>query len=162
MFERVFAEGTPRPKNADELLSQLNGDGGAFWKMAENLYERAAGRRLAEAQTRAFTEECPPFLAVMLGLIHAQFEWSIREKPIKKSKRIGKIDLFCSAYLPYCDLYITNDDEQRMCLTEIGAAAKLSVEILSFTDFSNRLMSLAHLKSRPASEKPSVTAGWSG
>ncbi len=144
-FEKVFQEGTKRPANADELLGHLNGEGGAFWIMAANLYERAVGVRPTEERIRLFMEDCPPFLGTMLGLIHALFEWAIREKPVKKDKRIGKTDLFCAIYLPYCHLYITNDDEQSRCLTEIAVAAKLPVEILSFADFINRLMPLAHL-----------------
>jgi hypothetical protein len=81
----------------------------------------------------------------MLGLAHALFEWAIREKQVKKDKRVGRIDLFCAIYLPYCDLFITNDDEQRRCLGEIATAAKLPVEVLSFVDFRDRLTPLAHL-----------------
>jgi hypothetical protein len=144
-FEKVFEEGIERPTNADELLAHLTGVGGAFWIMAANLYERAAGVRPTEEQIRAFAEHCPPFLALMLGLFHAQFEWSIREQPIKKNKRIGKTDLFCAIYLPFCDLYITDDEEQRRCLAEIATTAKLPVEILSLASFSDRLMPLAHI-----------------
>jgi hypothetical protein len=144
-FETVFEGGTERPASADELLTHLNGAGGAFWIMAANLYERAAGVRPTEEQMRAFVPECPPFHALMLGLIHAQFEWSITDNPAKKRKRVGMTDLFCAMYLPYCDLYITDDDEQRRCLTEIAAAIKLPVEIRSFAEFSGRLMPLAHL-----------------
>jgi hypothetical protein len=145
VFEKVFADGTERPTNADELLTHLCVDGGAHWKLAAGLYKRAVGVLPSEEQIRVFVERCPPFKAMMLGLNHAQFEWAIREKPIKKNKRVGRIDLFCSIYLPYCDLYVTNDDEQRRCLTEIAAATKLPVEVLSFAEFSNRLMPLAYL-----------------
>jgi hypothetical protein len=145
-FEKVFEEGkTERPTNADELLNHLDGEGGAFWMMATNLYERAANIRPAEVQMRAFTKDCPPFFALMLGLVHAQFEWSITANPAKKRKRVGKLDLFSALYLPYCDIYITDDDEQRKCLIGIASTAKLPVEILSFRDFSGRLMPLSHL-----------------
>jgi hypothetical protein len=76
----------------------------------------------------------------MLGLVHAQFEWSITANPAKKRKRVCKLDLFSAIYLPYCDMYITEDDEQRKCLIEIAATAKLPVEIFSVSDFSARLM----------------------
>jgi hypothetical protein len=144
-FEALFKEGTKRPTSADELLAHLNGAGGAFWTMAANLYERAGGPRPTEGQIRAFAGECPPFFALMLGLVHAQFEWSIIEMPKKKGQRIGKTDLFCAIYLPYCDLYVSDDEEQRRCLTEIATAAKLPVELLSFKDLSSRLMPLNHL-----------------
>jgi hypothetical protein len=137
-FEEVFAGGTPRPTSADELLAHLDGHGGAFWNIAAGLYERAAGRRPTETEIRAFAEECPPFKALILAIVHALFEWAIREKQAKKDKRVGRTDLFCSLYLPYCDIYITNDDEQRRCLIEIAAAAKLPVEVISFEEFSQR------------------------
>jgi hypothetical protein len=101
---------------------------------------------LTTEEIRAFVKSCPPFHALMLGLVHAQFEWSITANPAKKRKRVGKLDLFSAIYLPYCDIYITNDDEQRKCLIGIAAAAKSPVEILSFADFSSRLMPLNFLK----------------
>ena len=52
-FETVFEGGTERPLNADELLTHLNGEGGAHWVMAANLYERAAGVRCASPELRA-------------------------------------------------------------------------------------------------------------
>jgi hypothetical protein len=144
-FEELFAKGTVRPTSADELLTQLNGHGGAFWNIGAGLYEKAAGRRPTEEQVRAFAEDCPPFLALMIALVHGQFEEAIREKQVRKDKRVNRIDLFCSIYLPYCDIYITDDGEQRRCLPEIATAAKFHVEFISFADFSNRLMPLVHL-----------------
>jgi hypothetical protein len=148
IFEKVFESGTERPANADELLPHLNGDGGAFWKMAANLYERAAKERAikkhpSEAEIRVFAEECPPFLALMLGLVHTQFEWSINGTPVNERKRVGRLDMFSAIYLPYCDIYVSQDREQRRCLAEIAVTAKLPVEVLSFTEFSGRLMPLS-------------------
>lgn len=146
-FEKAFADGTDRPANADSLLAHLNGVGGVYWSMAANLYHRAVGVLPTEELVRAFMDDCPPFKALMLGLVHAQFELAgIREKPAKRKKRVGRNDLFCSIYLPYCDLYVTDDEEQRRCLTEIALTAKLPVGILSFADFSDRLMPLNLLK----------------
>jgi hypothetical protein len=143
-FRKIFEDGMTRPSNADELLAHLHGAGGVFWVMAADLYERATSIRLTEEQIRLFADDCPPFFALMLTLVHAQFEWAeIRANPIKKRKRVGRQDLFCAIYLPYCDLYVTDDDEQRRCLQEIAVTAKLSVDVISFTDFSSRLMPLS-------------------
>jgi hypothetical protein len=144
-FDKLFVDGTSRPSSADELLARLNGSGGAFWHIGAGLYQRACGRLPTEEQIRAFAADCPPFFALMIAMAHAQFEWTIRENQIKKSKRVSRVDLFCSIYLPYCDIYVTDDDEQRRCLIEIAAAAKLPVEIIPSADFNSRLMPLAHL-----------------
>jgi hypothetical protein len=75
------------------------------------------------------------FGALSLALSHGLLNGADRENQVSKNKRVGRIDLFCSMYLPYCDSYITNDDEQRRGLTEISVATKLPVEVLSFTEF---------------------------
>ena len=144
-FEELFVAGTERPTSADQLLARLNGSGGAFWNIAAGLYERVACHRPTEEHVRGFTDDCPPFFALMLGLVHAQYEWTVAEKQVNKGKRVNRIDLFSAIYLPYCDVYITNDVQQGRCLTEIAATAKLPVEILTLASFSKRLMPFAHI-----------------
>lgn len=139
-LQQVFADGTARPKNADELLAALNGRGGAFWNGGAGMYERVAGHRPTEEQVRAFAADCPPFMALQLGLVHAQYDWSITDKQVKRDKRVGRLDMFSAIYLPYCDIYITNDAEQRRCLSEIAVAASLPVEVLSLASFGSRLL----------------------
>jgi hypothetical protein len=144
-FEELFASGVERPATADELVAHLDGKDGAFWVFAASLYERVAGRRPTGEEVRAFIADCPPFLALMLGLAHAQFEWSIKGTQTSKRKRVGRLDLFSSIYLPYCDIYITDDDEQRRCLREIATTAEIPVEIVSLATFAARLMPLTRL-----------------
>jgi len=138
-FEKLFAAGTVRPANADELLAHLDGVGGAYWNIAAGLYERGIGVQPTEERIRMFVDDCPPFKALMLGLVHAQFEWTIREPRIREVKRVNRVDLYSAIYLPYCDIYITNDLEQKRCLTEIAATANLSVRIYSLAEFGDAL-----------------------
>jgi len=144
-FEEVFATGVERPATADEFFAHLNREGGALWNFGAGLYERAASRRPTEAQVRAFADECPPFLCLLLGLVHGQFEWAIRGDKVSAQKRPNRIDLFSAIYLPYCDIYVTEDAEQRRCLREIAITAKLPVEVISFAGFAHRLLPLAFL-----------------
>jgi len=139
-FQKIFDDGTKRPKNADELLAALNGSGGAFGSIGAGMYERVAGHRPAEEKIRSFAAECPPFMALQLGMVHAQYDWSITDKQVKREKRVGRLDMFSAIYLPYCNLYITDDSEQRRCLSEIAVAANLPVEVLSFASFRSRLL----------------------
>lgn len=129
-FDEVFAAGLERPATADELLAHLNRAGGAFWNFGAGFHQRASGRVPTEEQVRIFVADCPPFLCLLLGLVHAQFEWTIRAR-----KGPGRVDLFSAIYLPYCDIYVTDDDAQRKCLTEIALTANLPVDVVSFRDF---------------------------
>jgi hypothetical protein len=40
-----------------------------------------------------------------------------------------------SIYLPYCDKFVTTDEEQRKCLREIAHLATVETEIMSYDDF---------------------------
>jgi hypothetical protein len=138
----VLRKGTPRPATANELFATLSRDGGTFWHLAAGLYERASGRRPSETEIRAFVAECPPFQALMHALVHAHCEWATVERPVSKKKRVGRVDLFSSVCLPYCDLYLTNDVEQEKCLTQIAATVSLPVAVLSLADFGQEARKL--------------------
>jgi len=138
-LDELFARGLNRPATADELLAMLSGEGGAYWGIAALLYRAVARRLPTEDEIGAFVNECPPFRALMLGLVHGQFEWAIREPKIPEERRVGRVILFCAIYLPYWDLFVTNDREQRRCLAEIAAALNLGTKVIWFKKFVERL-----------------------
>jgi len=136
-FDKVFANGTQRPVTSSQLLSVLQVPGGAFWTIGAALYEHVAKHQPGEDNVRAFLADCPPFNALLLSLVMAQFERTTRDLKSGESYRAGRADLFTSVYLPYVDVFITNDERQRRCLREIAVVAHFGVEILSYEDFRN-------------------------
>jgi hypothetical protein len=53
------------------------------------------------------------------------------------------IDLLTSIYLPYCRFFVTHDEDQEACLRDIAAVANDDAEILSYSEFRSRLLSIA-------------------
>lgn len=145
IFKKVFDDGEECPPTFTEFTPHLTGAGGAFWKMSANLYERASQVDLPEEQIREFIEDCPPFHALVLGIFCMEFEWAITEIPAPKHKRVGKTDTFSAVYLPYCDVYVTDDARQRKYFKEIVALLKLSVEVWSVEDLKSYLLPRATL-----------------
>jgi len=76
---------------------------------------------------------------MVLAAVMAQYKRAIVEAPRKK-KRAGRVDLLTSVYLPYCRVFVTNDNDQEACLREMAAVANLNTEILSYHDFRGRLL----------------------
>ena len=89
---------------------------------------------------RTFVVECPPMNVVVLSLLLAQFECSVRDMRLSPSYRAGHVDLFSAAYLPYCNLFVTSDQKQERCLREIVSTARLATEIRSYGEFRDRLL----------------------
>ncbi len=134
-FDKVFANGTPRPTTFVELLAVLQVAGGAFWSFGAKLYEHVAGYIPTEDKIRAFVADCSPFNALLLALVMAQFERTVRDLKTGESLRADRADLYMSVYLPYFDLFITKDKLQYKCLREIAAVAEISVEVAWYEDF---------------------------
>lgn len=47
----------------------------------------------------------------------------------------GSNDLYMSVYLPYVDMFVTDDTDQEKALREVARLAKLDTRILSYDDF---------------------------
>jgi len=140
VFERLFLSGTEaRPADFPDLVRRLQVDGGAFWSLAIGLYARAANHTPDEQTIRRFVAASPPAHALLLALFLAQYERSVRAPEGGPSLRAGRADLFMSAYLPYCDYFVTTDERQLRCLKGITTIAGLSTVVLSYEDFVNGL-----------------------
>jgi hypothetical protein len=105
-------------------------------------YARNVSAKPEEATLRDFANRCPPFLMMVMAAVKAQYERAIVKKP-KGRKRAGRLDLLMSIYLPYCRLFVTNDDDQETCLREMANVANLEAEILSYREFRSRLLGTA-------------------
>lgn len=140
-FQKLFENGGEmRPAGLAELVSRLQ-DGGAFWTIAKDLYERGAEKdALDDDGIRKLLRECPPFHALMLAYCMAQYEGCIRDftqTPV--SYRAGRVDLLSAVFLPYCDVFITSDERQNRCFVEIESVGKFGAEIVLYDAFKSSL-----------------------
>lgn len=140
-FDKIFSEGAVRPASAAELIERLQ-TGGAFWKLAENLYSRVAKRPFDTAKVRQFFDACPPFHALMVALFVAQYDRCIRPQNVGPSFRSGRNDTFMSVCLPYCEQFVTNDLRQLRCFKEVVSICELKVAVRSYEEFRNGFLSL--------------------
>ena len=71
------------------------------------------------------------------------YDRSLRDRRTGQKLRAGRVDMLMSVYLPYCDKFITAEQngEQERCLREVAAVAGLETEILSYDNFYGQLLS---------------------
>ena len=102
-----------------------------FGKTGIGFYRRATGIELAEIEVRKFIDDCPPFHAMLLSIGVAHYHGSVRHLNHSAQYDAGRLDLFASTYLPYCDQFITEDKPQLNALSVVAAKAALETQVRS-------------------------------
>jgi hypothetical protein len=126
--------GVTRPSGLDELIDRLQ-IGGAFWKLVQNLFNRAASTPADESTAKRFYNECETFRALVVSVFAAQYGRCF-PAPGEPSMKTGRNDTFMAASLPYCDEFITGDQPQLRAYRSVAQHMNLSVAIRSFDEFA--------------------------
>jgi len=140
------AQGIPRPTTFAEAYQ--NGSSALFPAMGKALYD--AGLRFdaelnGESRTfdtspetvKHFTDNCPPFRALLLALLMSWYNTSLRDGNNSEKLAAGRNDLFMAVYLPLCDIFVTRDASQEKCLRELrNYLGSPAAEIMSFDEFA--------------------------
>jgi hypothetical protein len=140
-FEELFASGKDtRPETLRELVTRLQSPNGAFWKFGADFYERAAKRTPEETRVRQFVAECVPFRALLFAICTAHYEFCIREVEDSDKSLAHRNDLLMAVYLPYCDLFVSDDRGQQRWLREIVTLTGLATQVRWYREFRDSLI----------------------
>jgi|HubBroStandDraft_1064217.scaffolds.fasta_scaffold133588_1 hypothetical protein len=140
VYER---HGEPLPRTLDEVITRLHRPNSKLiWSIGKMLYDRTARTELDESAMNAFIEACPPFRAILYGMILSHYDIALRDRHTGEKFQSGRNDMFMSVYLPYCDYFITAEEkgEQEKCLRKIVELAGLKTEVLSYDTFCNSFL----------------------
>ena len=137
-FQKLFVDGKERP-SLEEVANILVRKGGAHFEIAMDLYERAAGRRPSDGEIKDFVERCPPFKALIMALCFSQYDICIRRDNAPRLGKAGRQDMFSAVFLPYCKLFVTNDEGQYKALKMVADLSGLETTILMSEDFKRSL-----------------------
>ncbi len=139
IFDR---HGAAHPLTFREVLPQIQYEGGLVWGIANGLYVSGGGTSLSETAIHEFMDRCPPFRAAVYGLLLVWYDRSVGDRHNREKFQAGRIDLFMAIYLPYCDQFITAEQqgEQEKCLREVASAAEVNTPVRSYDDFCSGLL----------------------
>jgi len=142
-FEALFEGGDGNRPSLPELFHILLGEGGAYVSTGANWMERETNTHPSESEAKDFIERCPPFKALLAALCVSQYERCIREKRLESLGRPGRLDIFSSVYLVYCQVFVTNDAGQYKALKAVAQLIALEMEILKYDEFKATLFGLS-------------------
>lgn len=130
------AHGEARPTAFREAISRLENVGNsAMWYKAQFYYDLVTTMDSTEATVKEFSAACPPFLSLIYAVFLPWYNNAVRDPNIGERMIAGSNDLYMSVYLPYVDMFVTDDTDQEKALREVARLAKLETKILSYDDF---------------------------
>jgi len=113
--------------------------GGAYLSIGAGLMERATKVLPPESEVKDFIKQCEPFKALLIALCLSQYEMCIRDPRKASLGKAGRYDMFTAVYLPYCEVFVTNDPGQWKTLTAVADLTGSEMEILLYADFKANL-----------------------
>jgi hypothetical protein len=135
----IEERGLERP-SLDEAMTGFVRDGGSFWIWARMLYWRDDRSEADEQTVRAFVEVCPPFRVMLTALLIAQYDRCFRDINLEGSLRAGRCDTLMSFFLPYCDVFLTDDIRHEALFRETIRFARVPCEVMSLEKFRASFM----------------------
>ena len=140
-LQPIFAaHGEAPPTTCQEAIFRLDNVGnGAMWYQAQFYYDLVTTMDSTEATVKEFAAACPPFLALIYAKFLPWYNNAVRDPNTGERVIAGSNDLYMSVYLPYVDMFVTDDADQERALREIARLANLETKILSYKDFSAML-----------------------
>lgn len=139
-FERIFASGTTRPRTARELIDHYNKNDDFLYDTINPIYERATGSALPRAELRYFLDTIPHVRLFLMAYAMAVFQRAVREQGFGHKRNPGNFDLWSAAYLPSCDLFVTDDTRQRRALRILGAHEGYQSRVVSHRQLKQSLV----------------------
>ena len=136
-LQPIFAaHGEKPPTTCQEAISRLDNVGnGAMWYQAQIYSDLVTTIDSTEATVKEFAAACPPFLALIYAKFLPWYNNAVRDPNTGERVIAGSNDLYMSVYLPYVDMFVTDDQDQEKALREVARLAKLETKILSYDDF---------------------------
>jgi hypothetical protein len=105
------------------------------WYKAQFYYDLVTTMDSTEATVKGFAAACPPFLALIYAAFLPWYNNAVRDPKTGERAIAGSNDLYMTVYVPYVDMFVTDDEDQDKALREVARLAKLETKILSYNDF---------------------------
>jgi hypothetical protein len=137
-IQQIFeAHGEAPPTSFREAITRLDDvENSAMWYKAQFYYDLVTTMDSTEETVKEFAAACPPFLALVYAVFLPWYNNAVRDPKTGERVIAGSNDLYMSVYLPYVDIFVTDDEDQEKALREVARLAKLETKVLSYDDFA--------------------------
>lgn len=128
-FAALFLANSDRLKTVADFLDRAHAMD-LVRKNARYYCQAVLGHPVESRDLERFLVEFPPMRAKIHAFLFAHYE---RNRATMSSSPAGAIDLLASAYLPLCDKFVTDDQEQQKVLREVVRCCSFQAEVVWFS-----------------------------
>jgi hypothetical protein len=140
LLQRDFGLGASRPRSLSGLIRHYSRNEDFLYEAVNPIYERAVGSRLPRAELWSLLKSVPHWRMFLIGYACAIYQRAIKEEGFGHKRNPGHLDLWSATYLPFCEVFITNDKRQRRALKILNRVNSRPARIVSFTEWKKRLL----------------------
>jgi hypothetical protein len=109
-FQELFAnDPSSRPRNIVGLFRYFQYHDQGIYDLVRGHYRKVTGRFLARSAMWHLFARVPDWPLSLAGWAHEMFARAISETNYGRRGKPGNMDLWSAGYLPYCDVFVTND-----------------------------------------------------
>lgn len=135
-FDELFADNDDKRPEFPDFCRVALRDGGPGWGVAITMFEKAARAVISESEIKAFVNKCTPFRAVLVALMWAHYKKTVAGRRSKSVGKAGRQDLMSAAYLPYANVFVTDDAGQHNAMKDVALEAGLSAQTVLYGAFA--------------------------
>jgi hypothetical protein len=150
-FKAIFKDGIatfpldngPKDKPSQRRVIEIvKAEGGPFWSHVASLYQRGNLIPLPLTEAESFIQKCPPFHALAMISCIGQYNALPVGPGERRVPAADRADLLMATYLPYCDLFISDDPGVQKDLRVIIDEVNLPVDVVAYEKLKARCASL--------------------
>ena len=133
-YRRHFQNGASEYKTLDEFIALCRSKG-LIRDTVRSLYSEFLGRSVDIDEADRLAAVFLPVEAVSYAFAIAHYHRNELPQP-KKGKPAGILDLMASAFLPVCQLYVSDDFDQQVILREVVECCQTQTKVIRFEDYA--------------------------
>jgi hypothetical protein len=138
-LQSIFRAGVTQPRSMSALIRHYSRNNDFLYGVVNRIYERTVGNALPQDELWPLLNSVPYWRPFLMSYACAFYQGAVRDEGFGHVRNPGQLDLWSAAYLPACDVFITNDRRQRRALKVINRGCSRRARIVSYTEWTNQL-----------------------
>lgn len=140
-LQSLFESGqVVRPKSIASVIRFYRDNDQEFLDSLTDLYQNCTHQSLSRSDARIFLRDIPHWRLYYAGWGHAIYSRAIKWEAFGPRGKPGTLDLWCAIYLPYCDIFVTDDKPQRRALRLLNVLNNKKTRVISYNEMRNGLI----------------------
>lgn len=135
-FESLFQSGFNHSKTLDEIIAKACSTG-VIQQNVQYYFKSILGQAVDWQYAGRFAKVFPPIVAMICAFLIGHYD---RNKPEPTRDPAGATDLLAAMYLPVCDKFVSNDQEQQILFRNVAKYCSLRTEVIWFSGDFGKLL----------------------